>query len=80
MPPPEYPAEAKQQKIEGTVMVNVVIDGDGNVSWAKAKSGPTELHAASERAASRARFEPSTLDGEPVKVNARITYNFVLDK
>jgi outer membrane biosynthesis protein TonB len=60
--------------------VNVVIDRDGSISSAKAKSGPPELYAASEKAASRARFEPSTLDGEPVKVTALITYNFVLDK
>lgn len=47
---------------------------------AKAKSGPPELYAASEQVASRARFEPSTLDGKPVKVTALITYSFVLDK
>jgi TonB family protein len=79
-PSPVYPDEAKKQKIEGTVVVTITIGDDGNVIFAKAKSGPEALYAASEQAASRARFKPTTKDGKPVKVAALITYNFVLDK
>ena len=58
----------------------IVIGDDGNVILAKAKSGPEALYAASEQAASKARFKPTMLDGKPVKVTAAMTYNFVLDK
>ncbi len=79
-PQPVYPEEAKKQKIEGTVVVAIVIGDDGNVISAKAKNGPEALYAMSEQAASRARFKPTTKDGAPVKVYGLMTYNFVLDK
>jgi TonB family protein len=79
-PKPVYPDEAKNQKIEGTVVVSIVIGHDGNVIRAKAKSGPEALYAASEQAASKARFKPTTKDGEPVNVYGFMTYDFVLDK
>ncbi len=79
-PQPGYPDEARQQSIQGTVVVTIVIDGEGHVVYAKAKSGPEALHAASEQAATKARFRPTTLNGEPVKVSGAISYNFVLDK
>jgi TonB family protein len=79
-PPPVYPEEAKKQKIEGTVVVTITIGNDGNVIYAKAKSGPEALYVAAETAASRARFKPATINGKPAKVAAAMTYNFVLDK
>jgi TonB family protein len=79
-PPPVYPEEAKKQKIEGTVVVAIVIGDDGNVISAKAKSGPEPLYGAAETAASKARFTPSTVNGKRAKVVAAMTYNFVLDK
>ena len=79
-PEPVYPDEAKKQKIEGVVVVAIVIGNEGNVISAKAKSGPEALYGASEQAASRARFKPSYKDGTPVKVYGLMSYNFVLDK
>jgi TonB family protein len=79
-PPPVYPEEAKKQKIEGTVVVNITIGDDGNVIYAKAKSGPEALYGAAEAVASRARFKPKTVNGKPAKIAGAMTYNFVLDK
>jgi TonB family protein len=79
-PKPVYPDEAKKQKIEGLVVVKIVIGDNGNVISAKANSGPEALYGAAETAASKARFKPSTLNGKPVKVAGAMTYNFVLDK
>ena len=79
-PPPVYPEEAKEQKIEGTVAVTITIGEDGNVIFAKAKSGPEPLYGASEEAAYKARFKPTTKDGKPVKVAGVMSYNFVADK
>ena len=79
-PPPVYPEEAKKQKVEGTVSVTITIGEDGNVIFAKAKSGPEPLYGASEEAAYKARFKPTTKDGKPVKVAGTMSYNFVADK
>lgn len=78
LPRPDYPAEARAARAAGTVVVQVVIDEYGNVTSAKAISGPPMLHQASVTAALQAKFSPTTLMGEPVKVTGVITYNFVL--
>ena len=79
-PQPSYPEEAKNEKIEGEVTVVITIGDEGNVIYAKAKSGPEPLYRASETAALKARFKPTLLNGKPVKVSGIMTYNFVLDK
>jgi beta-lactamase regulating signal transducer with metallopeptidase domain len=79
-PKPDYPDDIRKQKIEGIVAVVITIGNDGNVIYAKARSGPEELYAVSEAAAMKARFKPTILDGQPVKVTGVITYNFVADK
>ncbi|MCU1266336.1 MAG: TonB family C-terminal domain protein [Acidobacteria bacterium] len=77
LPQPEYPAIAAQAKAAGTVVVQVLIDEVGNVASAHAVSGHPLLQAAAVNAARQARFSPTSLMGEPVKVNGVITYNFV---
>lgn len=79
-PRPAYPDEIKEQKIEGIVVVVITIGNDGNVIYAKAKSGPEALYGVSEAAARKARFKPTMLDGQPVKVTGLMTYDFVLDE
>lgn len=79
-PRPVYPEEARKQKIEGMVTVSIVIDQDGKVASARAKSGPAALHGASVEAAYKARFKPTTVDGKPVKVAGIMTYSFVADE
>jgi TonB family protein len=78
LPKPIYPAIAKSSRAQGAVSVQVLIDENGKVIAANAVSGhPTLLHAA-ERAAREARFKPTRLSDQPVKVSGVITYNFVL--
>lgn len=79
-PNPVYPEEAKKQKVEGRVSVDITIDETGKVISARAASGPELLREAAEEAARKARFRPTTLKGEPVKVSGAMSYNFVLDK
>jgi TonB family protein len=61
----------------GTVMVQVLIDENGTVVSARAISGPAQLQQAAVNAARFARFSPTMLMGEPVKVTGTLTYNFV---
>ena len=77
LPKPQYPAIAKQARASGTVVVQVTIDENGNVISAKAVSGHPLLQAVSVAAARGARFSPTKLSGQPVKVTGVITYNFV---
>jgi TonB family protein len=78
LPKPPYPPMAKQMKIQGAVSVQVLIDESGKVVSAKAVSGSAALVHVAEEAALRARFSPTKLGDQPVKVSGVITYNFVL--
>lgn len=60
----------------GVVMVQVLIDEQGSVIDARAVSGPQHLHTAAVTAARLARFTPTMLMGEPVKVTGTLSYNF----
>lgn len=77
LPQPAYPPIARAAHVSGTVIVQVVIDEQGNVVAAKAVEGHPLLQAACVTAAREAKFSPTTLEGEPVKVTGVIQYNFV---
>lgn len=77
LPKPAYPLIARAAHASGTVVVQVLIDEDGNVVSARAISGHPLLQATSVAAARQARFKPTLLAGEPVKVTGVIQYNFV---
>ena len=77
-PQPAYPAIAKAAKASGTVTVQVTVDESGNVISASAVSGHPLLKASAVAAARQAKFSPTKLSGQPVKVTGVITYNFVL--
>jgi protein TonB len=78
LPKPPYPAIAKQLRIQGPVNVQVVINEAGRVISAKAVAGNPALVTAAQQAALQARFSPTMLGEQPVKVSGIITYNFVL--
>ena len=77
LPKPAYPPAARAVNAEGAVSVQVLIDEDGNVVSANAVSGHPLLRAAAVEAARRAKFSPTLLMDQPVKVSGVITYNFV---
>ncbi len=61
----------------GEVKVQVLIDERGNVVSASAISGHPLLRAAAQAAARQAKFTPTKLSEQPVKVTGVIIYNFV---
>ncbi|MBA3713425.1 MAG: energy transducer TonB [Pyrinomonadaceae bacterium] len=77
-PQPAYPPIAKAARASGTVTVQIVVNEDGNVLSADAVSGHPLLQRASIEAARQARFSPTKLSGQPVKVSGVVTYNFIL--
>jgi TonB family protein len=78
-PGPVYPSDAKAAHVEGTVVVQILVDESGRVSSAEALSGPMLLRDAAVDAAREARFSPTFLSGQPMKVSGTLTYNFILD-
>ncbi len=78
LPTPPYPPAARAVRASGSVSVQVVIDENGHVISATAVSGHPLLRAAAVAAARGARFSPTMLSGQPVKVSGVITYNFNL--
>lgn len=77
LPKPAYPPIAKAAHASGTVVVQVLIDENGNVVSARAVSGHPLLQAVAVGAARQAKFSPTKLSGQPVKVTGVIQYNFV---
>ena len=77
LPKPAYPPIAKAAHASGTVNVQVIIDENGNVISASAISGHPLLKPSAVAAARQAKFSPTKLSGQPVKVTGVLVYNFV---
>ena len=78
LPKPEYSPDARARRLSGTVVVRVEIDEEGKVLSAKdICQGPPFLSEASVNSALKARFTPTLLNGQPIKVTGVIQYNFI---
>jgi len=75
---PNYPLLAKQMKIQGAVVLEVLIGRDGNIQHLHVLSGPTILSAAAREAVKQWRFRPYLQSGQAVETEARITVNFTI--
>jgi TonB family protein len=75
---PSYPPLAQAARIKGAVIVEVVVDEEGDVLTARALEGHPLLKVAAERAALGWKFTPTLLDGVPVRVVGTVTFNFNL--
>ena len=80
LPSPPYPEAARRLRVAGLVIVEVVVDETGKVISAQATSGPAVLRDVAVQAALRARFSPTKLSGQPVKVSGSINYKFALSQ
>lgn len=80
-PDPEYPESARRAREQGLVVIQTVIDTDGQIyapRVLRTTVGP-ELSARSVASLCRWRFEPASLDGEPVPVYYNLTVNFRIE-
>lgn len=73
-----YTPEARAARVNGNVVVSVVIDERGEISRAKAVSGHELLMLSAIRAARQCLFAPALRGGMPVKVKATLEYTFSL--
>ena len=78
---PSYPATAKQEGRQGTVLMQAVILKDGTVGSLNLMPGAdTDLAEASLEAVKQWRYSPTLLNGEPVEVATEIQVNFTLSR
>lgn len=77
-PEPDYPALARQARIQGTVRYNATILNDGTVGSITLVSGHPLLVPAATEAVRRYRYRPVFLNGQPVEVLTEIDVSFVL--
>jgi TonB family protein len=75
-PPPHYPPLAQMAKIQGTVLIEAVIDEKGNVTNARAIEGHPFLIPEALRTVLQWKYEPTYLDGEPAAVRMVVTVHF----
>lgn len=78
LPAPSYPESARRLRTSGLVTVEVIVDETGKVISAVATGGPMGLRDVAMQAALKARFSPTKLSGQPVKVAGLINYKFAL--
>ncbi len=78
-PTPVYTAEARQLKVEGEVLLNVVFTADGQIRILNVVRGLGHgLDEAAQHAAKGIRFSPAMRDGHPVDSNATLHIVFQL--
>jgi len=75
----KYTEEAREHKIQGTVVLSVIFGADGRIRDIRTVRGlPDGLTEESIFVAQRIRFNPAVRNGKPVNVRATIEYNFTL--
>jgi periplasmic protein TonB len=78
-PQPTYTEIARKARIQGVVIVQAIIDKQGNVTNVKVLKGlPMGLEEAAVEAMKQWKFKPATLNGRPVTVYYNLTVNFKL--
>jgi protein TonB len=76
-----YPPEAKKAKVQGRVLMKLLIDAEGKVRRAVLISGPGYgLDEAAVGAMKNFRFRPARVQDKPVAVEIQFAYNFVLER
>ncbi len=78
-PQPHYTEEARLARVQGTVIVQAIINCDGEVTNIKVLQGlPLGLTESTVAAMSRWRFDPARQNGRPVMVYYNLTVSFRL--
>lgn len=75
---PQYPALARQARIQGIVLLRAVISREGRIENLQVISGHPLLVKSAEDAVSQWRYRPYCLNNEPVEVETQVTVNFTL--
>jgi TonB family protein len=75
---PSYPPLARTAHISGVVTVFMIVNEKGDVESVERADGPQQLQQAATDAARRWKFNPTVIDGQPVRVTGYLSFNFSL--
>jgi TonB family protein len=76
---PSYPRAARLQNIEGVVVIRAIVRKDGRAAEVEVlRDLPMGLGDAAREAVSQWRFDPATVNGEPIDVYYTVTVRFTL--
>jgi TonB family protein len=75
---PEYPRKARDQRIQGSVVLDVVVGKDGSVEQLIPVTGDSELAPAAAAAVRQWRFKPLDRNGKAIEFESHVTLNFTL--
>lgn len=76
---PKYTVEAKDAKVQGTVLLECVVETDGSIGEVKVvKALHDDLDEAAVNAARQWQFKPGTKDGKAVRVQIALEMTFSL--
>jgi protein TonB len=79
--PPRYSELARRAGVQGTVIVEAVIDQQGRVTDVRVLRGlPMNLDRAAVEAIQQWRFKPAMMGDHPVKVYYNLTVNFTIQR
>jgi TonB family protein len=77
---PEYPEEARQRQMQGSVVLDVRMGRDGAVQTVNPVSGQGLLAEAAIAAVKQWRFKPRMVKGQPAEMQTKVILNFRLPK
>jgi protein TonB len=77
---PLYPEIARQSRVQGTVVMEAILDVTGKVESVRVLRSEPLLDDAAVRAVRQWRYTPTELNGVPVPVLMTITIRFSLDR
>jgi protein TonB len=77
-PEPLYPPAAGEARIQGIVRFNVVVTADGKIEGSRLVSGHPLLVLAAQQALQGYRYQPTLLNGVPVRVTTQVDIPFTL--
>ncbi len=75
---PSYPAEAKRNRVQGSVWIKVLVGIDGRVQNLRVTSGPQELRQVSAEAVAQWTYQPLIKDGQPTPFITDVEMNFAI--
>jgi protein TonB len=75
---PVYPAEARQQRVQGDVVLRARIGKTGRIESLRVISGPELLRQAAYDAVRSWRYRPVVINGKTSTVTTTITAHFVM--
>ena len=79
---PDYPAEARAERVQGVVLLNAVIDKQGAPIelFAEPNGADARLVEAAIKAVQQWRYKPTLLNGNPIEVLTKVQINFTLSQ